>query len=100
MNINTMTDGTKARIAVDGKLTVATSPDLEKEVSNLPETVKDFELDLSGLDYISSAGLRVLVATQKLADRREGSMVVRNPCDEVYDIFDMTGLADVFTIER
>ena len=100
MNITTTIDGAKATMSVDGKLTVATSPELENEISNLPETVKEFDLDLVGLDYISSAGLRVLVATQKLAERRGGTMVIRHPSDEVYDIFDMPGLADVFTLER
>ena len=100
MNITTTIDGAKAAMSIDGKLTVATSPELEGEISSLPEAVKEFDLDLAGLDYISSAGLRVWVATQKLAERRGGSMILRHPSDEVYDIFDMTGLADVFTIER
>ena len=50
MNITTTIDGAKATMSVDGKLTVATSPELENEISNLPETVKEFDLDLVGLD--------------------------------------------------
>lgn len=100
MNITTVVDGNAARVTIEGKLSVATSPELEAEITGLPETVCDFDLDLAGLEYISSAGLRVLVSTQKLAAQRGGSMVLRNPNDEVADIFDMTGLSDVFTIER
>lgn len=100
MNIATNIDGTTARIAVEGKLSVATSPDLEAEIMGLPESVTTFDIDLAQLEYISSAGLRVLVSTQKLASKRGGDMVLRNPNDEVTDVFDMTGLSDVFTIER
>lgn len=100
MNITTNIDGATANISVDGKLSVATSPDLESAVTSLPESVSDFVIDLAKLDYISSAGLRVLVTTQKLAQHRGGSMVLRTPNDEVMDVFEMTGLSEVFTIER
>ena len=100
MNITTTINGNKAQISLTGKLTVATSPELETEISNLPESVKEIELDLTDLEYISSAGLRVFVATHKLTEQRDGSMVIRHPSSEVYDIFEMTGLADIFTIER
>lgn len=100
MNIATTIDGNKATMIIDGKLSVSTSPDLEREIAALPETVNEFVLDLSGLEYISSAGLRVLVSTQKLATQRGGSMVLLNPREEVSEVFDMTGLSDVFTIKR
>ena len=100
MNLQTTVEGTTATIAVEGRRSVATSIELENEVSGLPETVNSFDFDLSGLEYISSAGLRVLVSTQKLATQRGGTMVLRNPTSEVYDVFEMTGLADIFTIEK
>lgn len=100
MNLQTTVEGTTATIAVEGRLSVATSIELENEVSGLPETVNSFDFDLSGLEYISSAGLRVLVSTQKLATQRGGTMVLRNPTSEVYDVFEMTGLADIFAIEK
>jgi anti-sigma B factor antagonist len=100
MNIATSVDGNKAHISIEGKLSVSTSPDLDREIFALPETVNEFVLDLSGLEYISSAGLRVLVSTQKLAAGRGGSMLLLHPRDEVSEVFDMTGLSDVFTIER
>lgn len=100
MNLTTTLNGNQATIAIEGKLSVATSPDLEKEISSLPATVSDFTLDLSDLEYISSAGLRVLVSTQKLATSRGGSMTLVHPRDEVMDVFEMTGLSDIFTIQR
>ncbi|MBR2684395.1 MAG: STAS domain-containing protein [Atopobiaceae bacterium] len=100
MEVTKRVDGSTAYLVVKGKLSVSTSPDLEAEISSLPEDVKNFDFDLSGLEYISSAGLRVLVSKQKIAIERGGTMVIHNPTDEVADIFDMTGLSDVFTIER
>lgn len=98
MEITTNVDGATASIAITGKLSVATSPDLESAIFNLGDSVSNFDIDLSGLEYISSAGLRVLVSTEKLAAQRGGKMTLMHPNDEVTEIFDMTGLADVFTI--
>lgn len=99
MELNTSVDGNTATIAIEGKLSVATSPELENAVFGLGEDVVNFNIDLSDLEYISSAGLRVLVSTEKLAAQRNGKMTLLHPNDEVSEIFDMTGLADVFTIE-
>ena len=102
MEITTSTDGSLATIAVAGKLTVATSSDLEQAVRQLNDTgaITDYDIDLSGLEYISSAGLRVLVSTQKLAASRGGTMRLLKPKDDVMDVFEMTGLAEIITIER
>lgn len=89
----------KATIAVNGKLSVATSPELEAAVRGLPQDIANIEMEFSNLEYISSAGLRVLVATEKLCAGRGGKMRLLHPIDEVMEVFDMTGLADVFTIE-
>lgn len=99
MNITTTQNGSEATIALQGKLSVATSPDLEAAINGLPESTSEFVIDLSGLEYISSAGLRVLVSTEKLATRRGGSMRLLNPNEEVNEVFEMTGLSEVFTIE-
>ncbi|MBR3326103.1 MAG: STAS domain-containing protein [Atopobiaceae bacterium] len=100
MEITITQEGAKAIIALNGKLSVATSPDLEAAISGLPESTNEFVIDLSQLEYISSAGLRVLVSTEKLANQRSGSMVLLHPNDEVLEVFDMTGLTDIFTIEK
>ena len=99
MEITITQDGNKACLALEGKLSVATSPDLEAAIQNLPADTSQIEIDLTKLDYISSAGLRVLVSTEKLANQRGGGMLLLHPNDEVSEVFDMTGLADVFTIE-
>lgn len=99
MEITITQEGAKAIIALNGKLSVATSPDLEAAISGLPESTNEFVIDLSQLEYISSAGLRVLVSTEKLANQRSGSMVLLHPNDEVLEVFDMTGLTDIFTIQ-
>ena len=100
MELSTHIEDSKATIEVVGKLSVATAPDLESIITGLDEAVKDFDIDLSGLEYISSAGLRVLVSTQKLALQRGGSMRLLHPIDDVMEVFEMTGLADVMEIER
>lgn len=100
MLVTTTIDGTKATMVIEGRLTVTTSPELEAEVASLPESVVDVVMDLAGLEYISSAGLRVLVGTQKLASKRGGTLTLVHPVDEVYDIFEMTGLTEIFSFER
>ena len=99
MEISVTQDGNKATIALNGKLSVATSPDLESTIQGLPADTNEFVIDLTDLDYISSAGLRVLVSTEKIAAQRNGKMLLLHPNEEVSEVFDMTGLADVFTIE-
>jgi anti-sigma B factor antagonist len=98
MEINVTQDGNKATIVLNGKLSVATSPDLENAIQGLPETVNEFNIDLTDLEYISSAGLRVLVSTEKTAAQRGGKMVLLHPNEEVSEVFDMTGLIAVFTV--
>ena len=100
MNVQTVVDGDHASLTIEGRLSVTTSPDLEAEIEKLHATVSNIDFYLADLEYISSAGLRVLVTTQKIVTQRGGTMVLHNPNDEVYDVLDMTGLIDVFTIER
>lgn len=100
MELSSKIEGTKASISIVGKLSVTTAPELETLVNDVPEDVANFDLDLAGLEYISSAGLRVLVSTQKLAARRGGGMVLLNPSDDVMEILEMTGLSEVMEIQR
>lgn len=100
MEIQTKIEDSKATISILGKLTVNTSPDLTAAVEKLPETVCDLDVDLAGVDYISSAGLRVLVAASRMVAKRNGEMRLFHPDESVMDVFEMTGLADVFTIEQ
>ena len=100
MDITTSVEGSKATIKLNGKLTVQTSPKLDAEMTALPGDVCDIDIDVSDVSYIASAGLRVLVTAGKLAVNRGGLMRLLHPCDEVWDVLEMTGLAGVFAIER
>lgn len=100
MDIKTVIEDGRAHVSTEGKLTVQTSPDLEAAIDAIDSSVANIDIDLANVTYISSAGLRVLVATSKLAMRRGGVMRLLNPCDEVMDVFEMTGLADIFEIVR
>lgn len=100
MDITCSLDGTKATVAITGKLTVATSPELEEAVRGLAESAVDFDLDLSGLEYTSSAGLRVFLATNRIATAKGGVMRLLHPSETVMEVLEMTGLAEVLVIEK
>lgn len=100
MDINVKTEGTKAVFAIDGKLTVQSSSELEAAIGDVGAAICDFDFDLADVTYISSAGLRVLVAASKLVMKRGGTMRLLHPIDEVMDVLEMTGLTEVFAIER
>lgn len=100
MDIKTQVVDDKATIAVEGKLTVQSAPDLEAAIDALQPSVKNVDIDLEDLDYISSAGLRVLVSAQKMLSTRGGTLRLLSPNDDVNDVFDMTGLSEVFIIEH
>ena len=97
MNISKTQEGTHLTIALDG-LDTMTAPRLEEELRTGLNGITDLLFDLSGLDYISSAGLRVLLATQKVM-ARQGSMTLRHVKPEVMEIFEVTGFIDILTIE-
>lgn len=100
MEIKTNVEGSKALMVLEGKLTVQTSPNLSDAVDRLPSIVCDIDLDLEKVTYVASAGLRVFVAIDKLAVARGGTMRILHPNIDVMNVFDMTGLADVFSIEQ
>lgn len=99
MDIHTTVEGNKATVAVVGKITVQTAPDLDDALKALEDSILDIDLDLSEMDYTSSAGLRVMVAAQKNALARGGTLRLLHPNKDVMEVFEMTGLADIFTIE-
>ena len=90
----------KAIFNLDGRLNVQTAPELEAAISGAPDGVINYDIDLAKVPYVSSAGLRVFVAADKRAVSLGGIMRLLHPCDEVMDVFDMTGFADVLKIER
>ena len=98
MTITKSGQAPEVTIALEGRLDTTTAPDLEKEVQTSLEGVKSLTFDLNALEYISSAGLRVLLSAQKIMSK-QGSMVVKNVSEEVNEIFEVTGFSDILTIE-
>ena len=98
MTINSKKDGKALTLALEGRLDTITSPELEAALKEDLEGVETLIFDFSALDYISSAGLRVLLAAQKKMNR-QGSMKLTGVSETVMEIFDITGFADILTIE-
>ena len=97
-NINKTIEGSKATFALSGRLDTTTAPQLEKEIKGSLDGITELILELSKLDYISSAGLRVLLSAQKIMNK-QGEMVVRGANETVMEIFEVTGFSDILTIE-
>ncbi len=98
LNIKKTLEDKKLTVALEGRLDTTTSPELEKSLKeNLPD-LTELVIDLSGLEYISSAGLRVLLSAQKVM-MKQGSMKVTHVSETVMEIFEVTGFVDILTIE-
>ena len=85
-------------IAIEGRLDTMTAPELEKELADSLEGVESLVLDFEKLEYVSSAGLRVILAAQK-AMNRQGEMKILNVNEEIMEVFEITGFTDILTIE-
>ena len=97
LNIQKTLEGGNAVYTLSGRLDTVTAPELEQDLqSTLPEA-QTLTLDFAGLEYISSAGLRVLLSTQK-AMSAKGGMTVKNVGDVVREVLDVTGFSDILTI--
>ena len=97
MTIEKKQTETALELALSGRLDTMTAPELEKELGAGLQGITELTLDFAGLDYISSAGLRVLLSAQK-AMRRQGSMKIRNANTMILEIFKVTGFSDILTI--
>jgi len=98
MTIEIKKNTNEVTIAVAGRLDTITAPVLEKRIGEIIEGVQCLILDMSRLEYISSAGLRVLLGAQKKI-RKSGEMKLTGVCEEVMEVLEMTGFADILTIE-
>ena len=98
LNIMKAMEGPSAVFALEGRLDTVTAPELEQAFNETLEGVTELTLDLEKLEYISSAGLRVLLSAQKVMDR-QGEMRLRNVNEIIMEIFEVTGFADILTIE-
>ena len=90
--------GTALTLTLSGRLDTTTAPQLEAELKASLAGVEHLVLDFAALDYLSSAGLRVLLSAQKVMNK-QGSMVVRSVNETIAEIFDVTGFCDILTIE-
>ena len=88
----------RAVVTVDGRLDTVTAPELEAKLKELYVDVKLLEFDFASLEYISSAGLRVLLGAQKVMNKA-GKMIVRNVDPAVMEVFEITGFKDILNIE-
>ena len=94
MDINKVADNGKLKVAISGRLDTTTAPELEKELDFTGITSVEF--DLADLEYVSSAGLRVILMVQK---NMKGNFVLKNVKPEIMEIFEITVFADILTIE-
>lgn len=98
MKINTYKEAEKFTISISGRLDTSTAPELEQIVKSSLADVKELVIDLKDLEYISSAGLRVLLSAQKIMNK-QGDMKLINVQETIMEIFDITGFTDILTIE-
>ena len=97
MKIEKNVDASNVSFSLEGRLDTMTAPLLESEIQGKLDGVTDLEFNFAKLTYISSAGLRVLLAAQKIMNK-QGSMVIKNVCDEIKEIFEVTGFSDILTV--
>ena len=98
MNINIKKENGITVLEISGRLDTTTAPELEKAINAEGEALKNLVLDFKGVEYISSAGLRVLLTVQKKMNA-QGHMELTNVSEAVMDIFEMTGFADILEIK-
>lgn len=98
LNIYKKEDGNTLSVSLEGRLDTTTAPQLDEELNALLPGKTEVVLDMEKLEYISSAGLRVLLSTQKIMNK-QGEMVIKNASEEVKEIFDVTGFSDILTVE-
>ena len=98
MNITTNKENNRLTVALEGRLDTTTAPELETALQAVDAGITELILDFAGLAYISSAGLRVLLTTQKKMNK-QGQMIIKNVCDDIKEIFEITGFLDILTIE-
>ena len=98
MNIIKNKDGSKLTLALEGRLDTTTAPQLEGELKEALDGVTALELDFQQLEYLSSAGLRVLLAAQKVMNR-QGKMTLHHVNETIREVFEVTGFIDILTIE-
>ena len=98
MTIEKNLNGTELNVKVVGRLDTTTAPDLEASLKESFDGVTKLILDFAELEYLSSAGLRVILSSQKIMNK-QGEMTIRNVNETINEIFEVTGFVDILTIE-
>ena len=98
MTIEKTINGTTASFNIIGRLDTTTAPELEAAIDGCAADIKELVLDCSALEYVSSAGLRVILKAQKLMNA-QGAMKLTHVNESIMEVFDITGFADILTIE-
>ncbi len=98
MTIDKNVQGAELELKVSGRLDTTTAPQLEAELKRSVDGVTSLVFDFSELEYLSSAGLRVLLAAQKIMNR-QGTMVIRHVNETIMEVFEITGFAEILTVE-
>lgn len=100
MEIRKMQEGKGLIMEIDGRLDTNAAPKLLEEINeSLKEGVESFVLDMKNCDYVASSGLRVILNAQKKMNALHGTMVVKNVINDVMEVFEMTGFADILRFE-
>lgn len=97
MTIDTNKNGTNAVVALAGRLDTTTAPELENSLKETLDGCTELVFDFAKVEYVSSAGLRVLLATQKVMNK-QGSMIIKNVDSAIMEVFEITGFVDILTI--
>lgn len=98
MTITKAVNGSELNIALEGRLDTTTAPMLEEELNASTDGASVLVFDFAKLEYMSSAGLRILLAMQKKMNK-QGKMIIRNVCEDIMEVFEITGFGDILTIE-
>ena len=98
MTIQKTLNGSTLTLALEGRLDTTTAPQLEAELKASLDGITELNLDFEKLEYLSSAGLRVLLVAQKVMNR-QGKMVIRHVNETIQEVFEVTGFIDILTIE-
>ena len=98
LNIEKKKEGSKLELVLTGRLDTTTAPELEKELKASLDGVDELVFDMASLEYISSAGLRVLLSAQKIMNK-QGTMKVLHVNETIMEIFEVTGFSDILVIE-
>ncbi len=99
MKITENKNGNQLSLSLEGRLDTTTAPELEKVIKSSLDGVTELTIDMSSLDYLSSAGLRILLGAQKTMNK-QGSMKVTHVNETIMEIFEVTGFVDILTIEK